>query len=201
MTLTTPWWLLLIAMATGFLIGSINPATLLARARGINLREVGSGNPGATNTARAMGVKTGVLVGVLDILKGLLPTLFFSIWGPAAGELAGLSAVLGHIYSPFLKGQGGKGAATSLGTILGVQAAWVLPMLAAFGVVVGLTRRVGLGAVAGALVLIGCGIWWSDSWDESLFAWILAFVVLMRHRGNIAAAAADVKSHLGKKPD
>lgn len=196
MTVTAPWWLLLLAVAVGFLLGSINPATLIARGRGINLSDVGSGNPGATNTARAMGAKIGVLVGVLDVLKGLVPTLFFSIWGPVAGELAGLAAVLGHIYSPWLRGRGGKGVATTLGAILGVQAAWAIPMLIAFGIVVGLTRRVGLGAVMGALVLIGCGIWWSDRWDETLFAFTLGFVVLIRHYRNVGAAYVDAKNHL-----
>ena len=117
-------WQLLVAAVVGFLVGSINPATIVARARGINLRDIGSGNPGATNTARALGARTGVLVGFLDIMKGFIPAAAFSQWGPAAGEVAGLAAVLGHIFSPFLKGRGGKGVATTLGAVLGVQPLW-----------------------------------------------------------------------------
>jgi len=194
------YWQVGLAAVVGFAIGSINPATLIAKARGINLAEVGSGNPGATNTARAMGARTGVLVGLLDVLKGLLPALAFSTLSPLAGEVAGLAAVLGHIFSPFLRGKGGKGVATTLGAVLGVQPLWAIPMLLAFGIVLGLTRRVGLGAVAGAVVLVAIGVWWAPDGAERWFAIILGVVVVLRHHANIAAAikgAADPKDDEG----
>lgn len=182
-------WQVLVAAAVGFIVGAINPATLIARARGVNLRVIGSGNPGATNTARALGARTGVLVGVLDVLKGLVPALVFSAWGGlAAGEVAGLAAVLGHIFSPFLRGRGGKGVATTLGAVLGVQPLWALPMLLAFALVFALTRKVGLGAVAGAVVLVALGIWASDSQGEQWFGIALGVVVIIRHQANIRAA-------------
>ncbi len=180
-------WQLFAAAVVGFVMGSINPATIVARLRGINLREVGSGNPGATNTARAMGVRTGVLVGVLDVLKGFIPAAGFSLWGPAAGEVAGLFAVLGHIFSPFLRGRGGKGVATTLGAVLGVQPWWAIPMLLAFGVALATTKRMGIGAVAGAVVLIALGVWWAERPDERLFAVALGVVVIVRHQENIRA--------------
>ena len=178
-------WQLLVAALVGFIAGSINPATILARARGVNLRSIGSGNPGATNTARALGARTGVVVGVLDVAKGFIPAYAFSRWGPAAGELAGLAAVLGHIYSPFLRGKGGKGVATTLGAVLGVQPLWAVPMLAAFGVALALTKRIGIGAVAGSVVLIAMGIWWTDEVYERVFAVALGAVVILRHRQNL----------------
>lgn len=182
-------WQVLTAAVVGFVVGSINPATLIARARGVNLRAIGSGNPGATNTARAMGARTGVLVGVIDVLKGFVPALAFSAWGGmAAGEAAGLAAVLGHIFSPFLRGRGGKGVATTLGAVLGVQPLWAVPMLAVFAAVLAVTRRVGLGAVAGALVLIALGIWAAGSTGERWFGITLGLVVLVRHQANIRAA-------------
>ena len=114
------WWGL--AAVCGYALGSINPAVLIARVFGKDLRQVGSGNPGATNVGRALGPKWGVLVGFLDILKGLVPALVFGMLaGEIAGEIAGLAAVLGHITSPFLKGRGGKGVSTTLGAILGVH--------------------------------------------------------------------------------
>ena len=189
------WWQLLIAAVVGFGVGSINPATMLASARGIDLKDVGSGNPGATNTARALGRGAGVLVGVLDILKGFLPAIGFSLWGPVAGGVAGFAAVLGHIFSPFLRGRGGKGVATTLGAVLGVQALWAIPMLAVFGVVFGVTRRMGMGAVAGAVALIGCGIWWSDNDAQTMFAVALGLLVIVRHERNIRAAVADLVAH------
>jgi glycerol-3-phosphate acyltransferase PlsY len=182
------WWQLVLAAVVGFAVGSINPATLIASARGVNLREVGSGNPGATNTARALGKGTGVLVGVFDILKGLLPALAFSPWGPAAAGMAGLFAVLGHIFSPFLRGRGGKGVATTLGAVLGVQPVWAIPMLVAFGITVAITRRMGLGAVAGAVALIVIGLWWAEPWENQVFAITLGVVVIIRHESNLRAA-------------
>lgn len=181
-------WQVALAALAGFAVGSINPATLIARAKGVNLRDVGSGNPGATNAVRALGARTGVIVGVLDVLKGLIPALVFSLWGSAAGEAAGLAAVLGHIFSPFLRGRGGKGVATTLGAVLGVQPLWVLPMLGAFGIVFLLTRRMGIGAVAGAAALVALGIWASDDVGEQWFGITLGVVVIIRHQANIRAA-------------
>ena len=134
----------ILAAVVGYGIGAINPASIIARVRGTDLRAVGSGNPGATNAGRAFGWKVGVLVGFLDGLKGFLPVLAFELLGyPVAGLVAGLAAVLGHVTSPFLRGKGGKGVATALGAILAVQPLWVVPVLAAFGLAFLLTRRVG----------------------------------------------------------
>ncbi len=190
-------WQLLVAAISGFAVGSINPATLIARAQGVDLRIIGSGNPGATNTARALGARAGVLVGALDVAKGLLPALLFGLWGPGAGALAGFAAVLGHIFSPFLRGRGGKGVATTLGAVLGVQPLWAVPMLIVFGIVVGVTRRVGMGAVAGAIVLIGIGILWADEPSQRLFAVALGAVVIARHSDNLRRMVARRRGENG----
>lgn len=189
-----PMWAgAILAVVVGYLVGAINPAAILARALGVDLRTVGSGNPGATNAARALGTRWGVLVGLLDVLKGFVPAVLFgALVGQAAGELAGLAAVLGHITSPFLKGRGGKGVATTLGAILGVQPLLAIPVLLAFGVGVALTRRVGIGAVAGAVALIVSGIvGWAIGWTDAADLWFavaLGLLVLVRHQGNIRRA-------------
>ena len=188
MTESAEVWQLLIAAAVGFLVGSVNPAMIIAKVRGVNLRDIGSGNPGATNTARALGKRTGVIVGVLDVLKGLVPALAFSVWGPGAAGTAGLFAVLGHIFSPFLRGKGGKGTATTLGAVLGVQALWAIPMLVAFGITLAITKRIGLGAVASAVTLIVIGVWWAEPWENQVFAITLGVVVIIRHESNLRAA-------------
>jgi glycerol-3-phosphate acyltransferase PlsY len=127
-------------------------------------------------------------VGAIDILKGFLPAIVFSAWGPAAAGIAGLFAVLGHIFSPFLGGRGGKGVATTLGAVLGVQPLWAIPMLAAFGVTVAITRKIGLGAVAGAVTLIAIGVFWAGVPEERAFAIALGVVVIIRHESNLRAA-------------
>lgn len=188
---TQPWVLVLAALV-GYLIGSINPAAIIARMRGIDLHEVGSGNPGATNAARVFGRRTGVVIAILDILKGLIPTLIFARSGVAAAEVAGFMAVVGHITSPFLKGRGGKGVATTLGAVLGVHPLWVPFVLVGFGIFFALSRRMGIGAVGGALALIGCG-WYTETADATVFGIALGLLVLVRHAPNIAAAWRDRK--------
>jgi glycerol-3-phosphate acyltransferase PlsY len=185
------WWL--IAAAVGYLLGSINPAVLIARVFGKDLRTLGSGNPGATNVGRALGPRWGVFVGLLDVLKGFIPAFVFgALVGEVAGEIAGLAAVLGHITSPFLKGRGGKGVATTLGAILGVQSWFAIPVLIAFGIGIAIWHRVGIGAALAAVVLAITGIlfWligWADGSDVT-FALLLAALVLARHVRNLKQA-------------
>jgi glycerol-3-phosphate acyltransferase PlsY len=185
------WWL--IAALVGYALGAVNPAAIFARLFGVDLRGSGSGNPGATNVGRVLGPRWGVLVGFLDVLKGFLPAWAFGFAvGQTAGEVAGVAAVLGHITSPYLRGRGGKGVATTLGAILGVQPLLAVPVLIAFGIGVAVWHRVGLGAVLAAVVLVVSGVvgWWAGWTDESVmwFAIILGFTVLLRHQRNLREA-------------
>lgn len=181
-------WLL--AIVVGYVVGSINPASLIARARGIDLREVGSGNPGATNVGRAMGKKTAVLVGALDILKGFVPALgFVAFTGDVAvGELAGFAAVLGHVTSPFLHGHGGKGVATSVGAVLAIQPLWLIPVLLVFALVFAVSKRMGIASLTASLVLIPASIVWHSETSQIVFATALALLIVVRHQSNIRAA-------------
>jgi acyl phosphate:glycerol-3-phosphate acyltransferase len=177
-----------------FLIGSISPATLVARALGRDLRASGSGNPGATNAGRVLGRRWGALVLVLDVLKAYLPTLVvLRTMGLVAALVAGFAVVLGHVFSPFLRGRGGKGVACALGTLLAIEPWVALGALVVFGLVkiavpfVGEASVVtmGLVGVVGALATVGAvpfiapvvGVW--------LMA--IAVLVLSRHRRNIVA--------------
>jgi acyl phosphate:glycerol-3-phosphate acyltransferase len=185
---------LVLAAVIGYGVGSVNPAAIFARLRGTDLREVGSGNPGATNAGRAFGWRVGVLVALLDMLKGFLPVVAFEALGlPEAGLVAGVAAVLGHVTSPFLRGRGGKGVATSLGAILAVQPWWAVIALAVFGATFALTRRVGLASVAAALALVPAALWVHSTTAQVVFAVALAVVVVARHRRNLASAFARAK--------
>jgi acyl phosphate:glycerol-3-phosphate acyltransferase len=177
-----------------FLIGAVNPATLVARALGRDLRASGSGNPGATNAGRVLGRKWGALVLVLDVLKAYLPTLVvLRTMGLVAALVAGFAVVLGHVFSPFLRGRGGKGVACALGTVLAIEPWVALGALVVFGLVkiavpfVGEASVVtmGLVGVVGALATVGAvpfveplvGVWLTA----------IAVLVLSRHRRNIVA--------------
>jgi acyl phosphate:glycerol-3-phosphate acyltransferase len=177
-----------------FLIGSVNPATLVARSLGRDLRAAGSGNPGATNAGRVLGRRWGALVLLLDVAKAYLPTLVvLRTMGLVAALVAGFAVVLGHVFSPFLGGRGGKGVACALGTLLAIEPWVALGAVAVFGLVkiavpfVGEASVVTMGLVGalGALATVGAvpfiapvvGVW--------LMA--IAVLVLSRHRRNIVA--------------
>lgn len=173
----------------GYAIGAINPASIIARLRGTDLRSIGSGNPGATNAGRAFGWKVGVLVGLLDVLKGFVPVQLLQWLGfHDAALVAGLAAVVGHITSPYLRGRGGKGVATSFGAVLAVQPLWALPVLAVFGIAFALTRRIGLASVAGCLALVPTALLLHSPLPDVLFAAALTVLVVVRHRRNLQAA-------------
>ena len=172
----------LAAVVTGYLLGALSPATLVARQRGIDLRGVGSGNPGATNTVRALGPRMGVVVAVLDVLKGLLPAAGFGMLDHRAGLLAGVAAVLGHVTSPLLRGRGGKGVATAAGAILGSHPLWAPVVLLTWVVVLLLARWTALASICAALSLLVVAL---VAGDDVLWAAALFVIVLVRHQPNL----------------
>jgi glycerol-3-phosphate acyltransferase PlsY len=187
------WGAVVIAGVAGYTLGSLSPAAAAARLRGVDLRGSGSGNPGATNAARAMGVQVGVVVGALDVAKGFAPVMFFRQYGEPCGEVAGIAAVLGHVTSPLLKGRGGKGVATSLGAILAIEPLWAVPVLVSFGATVGLTRQVGIGSVVGSLALIPTSLVIRRGWAGVGFAAGMSSLVVYRHRRNIRSFVATLR--------
>ncbi|MDQ8162842.1 MAG: glycerol-3-phosphate 1-O-acyltransferase PlsY [Gemmatimonadota bacterium] len=155
----TPVAALAAALVAAYVIGSFPTAHLVGRANGIDLRTMGSGNLGATNVFRTLGWRWGLLVYVVDGLKGALPVL----WLPGMvgmgtgwpwGVLCGLAAILGHVRPVFLLGKGGgKGVATASGVFVALAPLPALCAVAAFVIVVALTRYVSLGSLVGAAVL------------------------------------------------
>ena len=179
--------LLLVAALAGYLVGTVSPAVLLARRRGVDLRVVGSGNPGASNAGRVLGRRTGVLVAVLDVLKGAVPAAAFGSADHRAGLVAGVAAVLGHVTSPFLRGRGGRGVATAAGAILGSHPLWAPVVVAVWLVVLAGSRWIALASVAAALsVLVVALLAEQDRW----WALLLAAVVVARHQPSLARRRA-----------
>lgn len=172
----------LIGFVVGYLVGSVSPATWLARAHGIDLRQVGSGNPGASNAGRALGRRTGLVVALLDVAKGALPAAGFAAVDHRAGLVAGLAAVLGHITSPLLRGRGGKGVATAAGAILGVHPLWAGLVVLVWLLTLAVARWIALASIAAsAAVLVVALVERQDRW----WAAVIAVVVLGRHTGNL----------------
>jgi len=179
-----PWLL----CAAAYVAGSIPFGMLVARAKGIDLRQVGSGNIGATNVARAMGKGWAIAVLAADAAKGFVPVWLGRRFGlPAwAVGLAGGAAIVGHMFTIFLRGRGGKGVATSLGMALALSP---LPALIGFGayvVVFAATRLSSLGSLLGVwtfAVLFTL----RDQPPRPLIAvaFGVAALVTLRHRENI----------------
>jgi len=134
-----------------YLLGSIPFGVLVARAKGVDLRTVGSGNIGATNVARALGKKWAIAVLLADAAKGFVP-----VWlgrrlqlPPTAVALAGGAAIIGHMFTLFLRGRGGKGVATSLGVALALSPGAALVGFGVYIVVFAASRLSSLGSLLG----------------------------------------------------
>lgn len=187
--MTGSWIVLAVAALLGFFVGSINPATIIARIRHADLRQ-GSGNPGATNVGRVLGMRWGVAVGLLDVIKGLVPTLLaLLLLDRFSAYVVGLATVLGHVLSPFLRGRGGKGVATSLGATLAVFPWFALGMLMVFALMLWRTRWVAgssiaaaglLGLYAGLAPLPDPPVAVGRAWGIGI-----AVLVIVRHHDNI----------------
>jgi glycerol-3-phosphate acyltransferase PlsY len=197
-----------------YLVGAIPFGLIIAKAHGVDLRKVGSGNIGATNVGRALGRQWGLACFALDALKGLVPTLFVGLMlRPQAGQYAhqaawlavGLAAVLGHVLNPFLRFRGGKGVATSLGVVLGVWPYFTAAGAAALGVwilVTLMTRYVSLGSVVAAVGFVPLFVafnWraWLELWPLAAFACAVAVVIVIRHRGNIVRLWRGTENRIG----
>lgn len=174
--------LLLVAALVGYAVGAVSPASLLASRRGVDLRTIGSGNPGATNAGRALGRRAGALVALLDVLKGAVPAAGFGAMDHRAGLLAGVAAVLGHVTSPLLRGRGGKGAATAAGAILGSHPLWAPVVLLVWVLVLAMSRWFALASVCAAVAVLVVAVVLQE---DLLWGVVLALIVLVRHEPNI----------------
>lgn len=173
---------LLAAAVVGYLVGALSPATLVARRSGVDLRTVGSGNPGAANVGRALGARAAVLVAVLDVLKGALPATAFGAVDHPAGLVAGLAAVLGHVTSPLLRGRGGKGVSTAAGAVVGSHPAWAPLVVLAWVLVLAASRWVALASMSAAVGVLLLAVVLGE---DVLWAAALATVVVVRHWPNL----------------
>ena len=145
----------LIFVIISYLLGSLPNGLYVANLKGIDIRNEGSKNTGATNVFRVMGAKFGILVLILDALKGFIPLFIAEKFGVTGNSLVliGITAVIGHTFSPFLNFKGGKGVATSLGIFLYLAPIPMLITLLMFFVVVGITKYVSLGSVLASVML------------------------------------------------
>lgn len=195
---------LLIAAAVGYLLGALPFGYLVARAKGVNIFEVGSKNPGATNVRRVLGSGPGNLVLFLDALKGAISSgwpLFFVAADHqlAAGITGVVAAILGHSFSCFTGFRGGKSVATGAGGFLII---FPIGMAIAFGLFVLsllLTRYVSLGSMLGAISLPITAVVLHRPLVLIVVSSIIAVFVILRHRANVARLLAGTESKIGQR--
>ncbi|MDB5044192.1 MAG: hypothetical protein JWQ08_242 [Deinococcus sp.] len=190
-----------LAVLASYVLGSLPAAAWLARARGIDIRTVGSGNSGATNMMRAAGKGPAVAVATFDVFKGVL-VIWLARWlglGENVAALCGIAAVIGHNFSPFLGFRGGKGAATTFGVMVSLVPVVGIGTAVIFLTTVWLTRLVSagsiLGVIAGTLVAVVTG---QTGW-LCLAVALLSALLIYQHRENIGRLTSGKERRLGDK--
>lgn len=178
----------LLLCITAYLLGAIPVGYLMGKfLRGIDIRQHGSGNPGATNAFRVLGAGPGAVTFLLDTLKGLLPVLAAVRMGSseATAVAVGMSAIAGHMYTIFLRFQGGKGVATSAGVFAALLPGPAGLALAAFAAVFGATGYVSLGSIVAAIVLPLSALLMDASPLRLFCALTIGAFIIYKHRPNI----------------
>ena len=177
-------------IAAAYLVGGIPFGYLIGRLRGVDVRKVGSKNIGATNVFRTVGKKWGLLAFACDVLKGLLPTVAAKAFGGPA-LWVGVACVVGHMLTPYMKFNGGKGVATAFGMLIGLLPGLVGVAFALFAVVFACSHYISLGSCAAAAFL-AVAVWFpvfgspgrADLPQCVLVAFVALFV-LWKHRANV----------------
>lgn len=171
-----------------YLCGAIPFAYIFSKLfAGVDIRTVGSGNPGATNVFRAVGKKAGIITFIFDALKGFLPVFFAACIDPSFyyALIIAFAAMLGHMFTVFLRFKGGKGIATGLGIFLALIPVPALIALAVFIIVLLLTGYVAVASILATIAIPVIALILNYSWEAIIFSLIMAIIVIYKHRSNI----------------
>ena len=188
-----------------YLVGGIPFGFLIGRARGVDVRTVGSKNIGATNVFRTVGKKWGLLAFACDVLKGLVPTLLAKrlaadpSWLPLA---VGVACVAGHMLTPYMKFRGGKGVATAFGMLIGLVPGLVGAAFALFAAVFACSHYISLGSCTAAVFLM-VAVWFPvlgtagrGDLPQCILVSLVAAFVVFKHRANIGRLLSGTESKI-----
>jgi glycerol-3-phosphate acyltransferase PlsY len=190
---------LLAALAFGYLLGSIPFGLLITRAAGLgDVRNIGSGNIGATNVLRTGNKGMAALTLVLDALKGTTAVLIAGIYGPELALVAGFGAFLGHLFPVWLGFKGGKGVATYLGVLAGLAWKVALVFAAVWLAVAFITRYSSLAALV-ASVAVPLTLFYLGRIDYAVLFAVMTVIVFIKHRANISRLLAGTETRIGAK--
>lgn len=192
---------LISVLMLGYLLGSIPFGLVLTLAAGLgDIRSIGSGNIGATNVLRTGNKKIAALTLLLDGGKGAAAVLLANYFWPESGPIAGIAAVVGHIFPIWLKFKGGKGVATTFGVMLAWSWPLGLSLLAIWLVVAFLFRYSSLGALV-AISAAPMIFYFARYQDHTIYVLILALLVIAMHRENIKRLWQGTESKIGAKKE
>jgi len=196
-----------------YLLGSVIGSLVIGRLRGgVDIRQVGSGNPGGTNALRTQGLAFGLWVIVIDVVKGLIaaaviPSLHLPLPAPASPQLAAwlapacaLAAVVGHVFPAWHEFRGGKGVATLVGAYAGLELALLAPLMLSWFAVIVVSGFVGLSSIAAALAMPVYLLMRDGARMTPLLAFALACAALVAwtHRGNVRRMQAGTEPRARK---
>lgn len=177
---------IILILILSYILGSIPNALWIGKLfKNVDVRKFGSGNIGSTNAARVLGYKYGIMTLVLDVLKGAIPTYIGYSISSDLGILAGLLAVVGHTYSIFVKFQGGKAVATTIGVFLIISPYSILTLLGLFIIIVLISGYVSLASIICASLLFVAVYIYHGTIHEVIFALLIGILVIYRHKSNI----------------
>jgi glycerol-3-phosphate acyltransferase PlsY len=184
-----------------FIVGSIPFGVIIAKVKGVDLKKVGSGNIGATNVLRTLGKGSAAMTLMGDILKGTIVVALgkFLLVGAAYEGIMGLSAILGHNFSLFLRFRGGKGVATGIGVLLIYTPKVALVTLIIWLLVVLITRYSSLGAIVSFGILPLNVFLFDYSGTKLIIVSIIALLILLRHIGNIERLIKGTERKIGER--
>ncbi len=193
---------LLLLVIVAFVLGSIPFGIITARAKGIDLKKVGSGNIGATNVLRSLGRWPAVITLAGDMLKGTAAVALARVAGvePVYEGFIGIAAILGHNYSVFLGFRGGKGVAASFGVLLIYLPSGALLSLAIWLIIVLLTRYSSLGAIV-SFALLPVWVFLLEAQDRTklLVSALISFFIIIRHIDNIKRLVQGTERKIGQR--
>lgn len=184
-----------------YFLGAIPFGVLIARSQKINIREHGSGNIGATNIARTLGKKAGVLTLIGDCAKGFVAVAIASaaLDNDIHVAVAALLAFLGHLFPVFLKFKGGKGVATGLGIFLYLMPSATISATVVFAIVMGISRYVSISSIFAALALPLFGVFYQMPDTYVYTSAVISTLAILKHHANIRRLLAGTETRFGQK--
>ena len=205
------WFWALLAGGLAYALGSVSFAVVVSKVMGLNdPRTYGSKNPGATNVLRSGSKAAAIATLLLDAAKGGVPLVLIRMYGAPWGlesealALVALGAFLGHLFPVYFRFQGGKGVATALGVLLGLDGVLGLATLATWLIVAFFLRYSSLAALVAALFapvyyLLGDGIAWRADMPVLLAVCVMSMLLIARHKANISRLINGTESRIGQK--